>query len=167
MGMKGELIMKGNIFEVKSLEELKGMGKLAEVREAFKEAVAEMGIKGKTNSWQNMYESIQQVRKTTEKLVKLTGYATGSAPRDGASVDSPDPFFKGEAERYIFILTQTDGEARMNLLGADMRHYSDPKLASQWMRGISKLIHPDNCKHPMAAQASAKLDELYKVMVGK
>lgn len=152
------MALKGNIFEVQSLSELRGLGKLAEVKIPLKEAAEKEGIKIKVNSWDNVWESIQHVKKLT----------AGTKATPGVVDEAYDDlFFKSKAAKYIFILTQTDGETRMNLLGVDMRHYTDAKVAAAWMRDIAKCIHPDNCTHPLAEKAFNKLDEIYKVMTGK
>ena len=139
--------MAKNILEVKTLEELKEFGKLVEVRKIFKEAAKGLDVKGKTNSWAGMLETVKEAARLKEEA----GFE--------------DPFFKSRAARLIFFLTQADGEMRMKELGVNRKHYTDKDYAKKWMTDLLKVIHPDVCRHPLAADATAEVNRIYEDML--
>lgn len=138
------MALKGNIFEAKTLDELQTMGKLADVRGPLKEMAAKYNIKVVTNKWILAWEGIQAVKK---------------------AIEDDDPFFKSKAARLIFFLTQADGEMRMKELGVNRKHFADKDYAKAWMTDLLKVVHPDNCKHPLAADATAEVNRIYRDMV--
>lgn len=142
-----------DLFKVKSLEELKTLGKFRELVTKFKEAI---GNDKKINlrSWQALYEAIcdyQQAKKS--KTLK------------GKKVEN-SPYFLSKETEIIFYLMELDGEIRVKKLGLTKSHYNNKKKATKWRNDIAKLIHPDKCTHPMAAEATSKLNSIYKEMVG-
>lgn len=77
-----------------------------------------------------------------------------------------DPFFKDEAAKTIFYLLMMDSESRAKELGISARLFHDPGQAKEWRNRMIKIVHPDNCSHPMAAQATEKVMELFNGMIG-
>lgn len=76
-------------------------------------------------------------------------------------------YFKSEADRIIYALLKLDGEQRLKELGVDRSHTKDLQKAKKWRNDLAKIIHPDICNHPEAAEASGKLTKLYEQMTGK
>lgn len=143
-----------NLFDVTSVEELKKLGKLSEVR-AQLSIIVGPNIKFKASSWLNLFTSIQSIK----KLISL-----GSNDED-AQKKCNDLYFKGDAERLIYTLLDLDGKTRLDKLGVNRTHYSKKEIADKWRKEISKVIHPDVCVHPNASSAMAELNEMYKEMV--
>lgn len=81
--------------------------------------------------------------------------------------DVKDSYFKSVAHKYIFALSYTDTRLRQELLNITEELYTDEKKAKEWRNRIVTLIHPDKCKIEGAAEACAKLSDLYKRMVDK
>jgi len=145
-----------DIFTAKSISELKTCGKLKDVREQFKSCID--SSKFKTNTWANMFESIKAAKEMAESI-------TGKPVPETTQASGNDPYFKGEAERYIFFLLEMDGEARKQKLKINRLNYSDKAYAKKWKDSIAKIVHPDNCKHPLAEAAYTELTEMYKGMI--
>ena len=76
-----------------------------------------------------------------------------------------DPFFKDEASKAIFFLLYGEGELRTNTLGITVELYKNQELAKAWYRDMVKLVHPDNCSHPMAAKAFMEVNRIHKRMI--
>ena len=75
-----------------------------------------------------------------------------------------DPFFKDASSKAIFFLLYASGEMRTSELGITTELYKDKDAAKAWHRKMIKLVHPDNCTHPMAAQATQEVTRMYKRM---
>ena len=102
------------------------------------------------------YES--GVKRTYSKMTK-----TIKAWMDSHNTYS-NPFFKDLASETIFYLLQMSGEERTDRLHITVMLYKDKSLARRWRDDLMKIVHPDNCKHPMAAQAAAEVTRIYKRM---
>lgn len=76
-----------------------------------------------------------------------------------------NPFFKDRASEVIFYLTQADGEMRMFFLGINKIHYNYESAAKRWRDSMMKIIHPDNCNHPLATEAAAEVNRIYEGMI--
>ena len=76
-----------------------------------------------------------------------------------------DPFFKDEASKVIFFLLYGEGELRTSTLGITVELYKNQELAKTWYRDMVKLVHPDNCSHPLAAKAFMEVNRIHKRMV--
>ena len=148
------------IFEANSIEELKTCGTLADVKEAFRKEADKHGFKGKVNSWANMFESIQEYKRFKGTTAKQPAKKETTVE----TVDTGDLFFKSRAARLIFFLTQADGEMRMKELGVNRKHYADNDFAKKWMTDLMKVIHPDVCNHPLAADAASEVNRIYRDM---
>ncbi len=73
-------------------------------------------------------------------------------------------YFKSEAAAMVFILTETDGETRADLLGITKKLYSDPEAAGAWYLGILDKIR--GFGGPAEDLAKKKLDRLFTGMIG-
>jgi len=144
-----------NFFDAKSVEELKKYGKLSDIREMISNILGD-DIKVKANTWENLYSSILNLK-------KLSQYIPTSG--DICKSSSKDLYFRGDAEKFIFILLELDGKIRLDKLGINKMHYSRKDIADKWRNEISKVIHPDICMHPQASDAMAELNEMYKEMI--
>jgi hypothetical protein len=76
-----------------------------------------------------------------------------------------DLYFKGKAERLIYLLVESDGALRMKGLGVTKLHYSCKNTATRWKDAIESIIHPSTCPHLKASEAMKKLNEMYENMV--
>lgn len=77
---------------------------------------------------------------------------------------NPDPVFKDASAKAIFYLLYASGEMRTAELGITTSLYRDKDAAKAWHRRMVKLVHPDNCNHPMAARATQEVTRMYKRM---
>lgn len=164
--------LKLDWLNVKSLEELKRLGNFNEIRAEIK------NFGGKTihvsgRSWGELLESIKDFKDVINKLnlsdsqdvvVEVTPSASS---KSNVFATSNSDYFIDRASEYIFYLTQLDGESRMNKLGITATHFSSKRKAKTWRDHISKVIHPDVCKHVHASDAMAQLNDLYNQMVGR
>lgn len=136
--------------QVKSVEELKQLGKFNDVRASMK------GFGGKWvhlsgRSWNELFASIEGFKEIIQSV---------------NDVDTSN-YFTCKSNEYIFYLLELDGEIRMNKLGITPAHFSNHAKAKLWRDQLSKLIHPDICHHPEAGEAMATLNELYRQMTGR
>jgi len=76
-----------------------------------------------------------------------------------------DKYFKSIKHRYIFALTELDGEIRAKILGITKELYNDKKKAKKWRDKLTVLLHPDVCNIEGAEKAMAKINELYERMI--
>lgn len=144
------------IFDCTTIEELKEFGTLKAVREEFLQHTPSKGG-FKLNTYKGMLEAVTYIREATKMAYcEMTGQP---APEYNSL------FFKGKAEEYIYHLTQADGGTRCRALGITRILFHDPEKAKQWYREISKVVHPDNCNHPLAAEAMNEVTRLYKDMI--
>lgn len=75
-----------------------------------------------------------------------------------------DNFFISEDAKLIFALTQLDGEKRAEILGITKEMYSSLEKSKKWYRSYISKLHPDRCKHPLADEAIAQLNNIYERM---
>lgn len=142
-----------NLLEVKSLEELKTLGKHKELVAQFKKAIGD-DKKFSTKSWQNLYDSISNYndllhgKECTE--IKQAKYQ----------------YFVSKEAEIIFYLVELSGEVRLNKLGLTKSHYSNKNKATKWRNTILKIIHPDKCLHLRSSEATKTLNSIYKEMIG-
>lgn len=103
-----------------------------------------------------------QLLAVIQKFITIEA-ALGSATDSGANGDQ---FFKSDDARFIFALVEMEGAQRNRLLGIDDEHYQSKAAAKAWRNQISQKIHPDrNHTHPLADQATSKLNEIYELLV--
>lgn len=76
-----------------------------------------------------------------------------------------DKYFKNEAAKYMFALTEVYGKIQLNLLGIDYNHYRNENLAKNWYQYIKQII--EDSEFTDFAEAMEMLEVLYKGMLGK
>lgn len=76
-----------------------------------------------------------------------------------------DKYFKNEAAKYMFALTEVHGKIQLNLLGIDYNHYRNENLAKNWYQYIKQII--EDSEFTDFAEAMEMLEVLYKGMMGK
>ncbi|MGL5766697.1 MAG: hypothetical protein ACRCX8_13755, partial [Sarcina sp.] len=75
-------------------------------------------------------------------------------------------YFKSEEDRLLFYILEMDGEKRSENLGITRSCFLSKKNAQKWRNEISKKVHPDKTNNPKAQKAAAKINQLYKEMIG-
>ena len=145
-------------FNVKSLDELKKLGKLKDVGAKVKSDCNGI-VNIKLGSWKNLYNSIVNLRNFLDQL----GVCTNNSITTEKT--STNGYFNSLASEYIFYLVELDGKDRLNKLKVNRKFYSNKKLAKSWRDKIAKEIHPDKCSIPQAKEAIAKLNQLYEGMI--
>ena len=80
-------------------------------------------------------------------------------------MDNQDLYFKNEASKYMFALTEVGGKIQLNLLGVDYNHYRDENLAKNWYEYVKQTI--ENSEYTDLAGAMGILEVLYDGMIGK
>lgn len=80
-------------------------------------------------------------------------------------MNNQDLYFKNEASKYMFALTEVGGKIQLNLLGVDYNHYRDENLAKNWYEYVKEVI--ENSEYIDLAEAMEILGLLYKGMLGK
>lgn len=80
-------------------------------------------------------------------------------------MDNQDLYFKNEASKYMFALTEVGGKIQLNLLGVDYNHYRDENLAKNWYEYVKQTI--ENSEYTDLAGAMGILEVLYEGMIGK
>ena len=81
-------------------------------------------------------------------------------------MDNQDLYFKNEASKYMFALTEVGGgKIQLNLLGVDYNHYRDENLAKNWYEYVKEVI--EDSEYTDLAGAIGVLEVLYEGMLGK
>lgn len=80
-------------------------------------------------------------------------------------MNNQDLYFKSEASKYMFALTEVGGKIQLNLLGVDYNHYRDENLAKNWYQHIKQII--EDSEFIDLSKAMEILEVLYKGMLGK
>ncbi len=140
-------IHSNDILSASSEAELRKLGKFNDVRKALQTRLGNR-LKFSGRGWKDLLEALTLLR-TLGAIYSSTGY------------------FASEPARYIYALTELDGEHRLKELGVEKDHYYNKEKARRWRDTIAKAIHPDVCAHPHANAASAKLTELYQEIAGE
>ena len=78
-------------------------------------------------------------------------------------MDNQDLYFKNEASKYMFALTEVGGKIQLNLLGVDYNHYRDENLAKHWYQHIKQII--EDSEYTDLAGAIGVLEVLYEGMI--
>ena len=147
--------------EVETFEEFKQLESYDNLRRKIKDSLGEK-ISFKARGWSDLWEVVQSLRKFSEGLPKKVNESN-----IGNILDESSRYFKSEADRIIYALVRLDGEERLRELGVDKSYTRDLEKAKRWRNSLAKIIHPDVCKHPEAAEASTKLTKLYEQMTRK
>ena len=80
-------------------------------------------------------------------------------------MNNQDLYFKNEASKYMFALTEVDGKIQLNLLGVDYNHYRDENLAKNWYEYVKGVI--EDSQYRDLTEAIGVLEVLYEGMIGK
>ena len=80
-------------------------------------------------------------------------------------MNNQDLYFKSEASKYMFALTEVGGKIQLNLLGVDYHHYRDENLAKNWYEYVKEVI--EDSEYTDLAGAIGVLEVLYEGMLGK
>ena len=78
-------------------------------------------------------------------------------------MDNQDLYFKNEASKYMFALTEVDGRIQLNLLGVNCSHYRYKNLAKNWYEYVKQTI--ENSEYTDLAEAMGILKVLYDEMI--
>ena len=78
-------------------------------------------------------------------------------------MNNQDLYFKNEASKYMFALTEVGGKIQLNLLGVDYNHYRDENLAKNWYEYVKQTI--ENSEYTDLAEAMGILKVLYDEMI--
>ena len=78
-------------------------------------------------------------------------------------MDNQDLYFKNEASKYMFALTEVDGKIQLNLLGVNCSHYRYKNLAKNWYEYVKQTI--ENSEYTDLAEAMGILKVLYDEMI--
>jgi hypothetical protein len=143
------------------IEQLKAYGSFQSVRQQIDESL-EGKFELKARGWQDLLAAVSTLR----KLLINSGAVLSSPKHTDLEQKSTSEYFTSEESRLIYALLYLDAELRAKELGIQKLHFRDKEVAKTWRNEISKKIHPDMCPHPNAADAIAKLNELYERMVG-
>ncbi|HEY8034661.1 MAG TPA: hypothetical protein VIF37_03625 [Methylobacter sp.] len=130
------------IHKAESIEDLKSIGTIDEIVSQINHIVAPFKLDA---------ESYEEILKATRLLKeKWCDFKTG-------------PFIS-EEEKYIFLLTEMDGEKRSEKLGLTDQHYEDKELAKRWFRSIASKIHPDKSSNK-DGKAFKALKDIYDILI--
>lgn len=140
-------INTNDILITTSEAELKKLGKFNDVRKALQQRLGNR-LKFSGRGWKDLWEAMT--------LIRTLG-----------AMNQNDAYFTSDVTRYIYALTELDGEYRLKELGVQKEHYFNKDKARRWRDAIIKKIAPDVCAHPHASAASAKLHELYQEIAGE
>ena len=78
-------------------------------------------------------------------------------------MDNQDLYFKNEASKYMFALTEVDGRIQLNLLGVNCGHYRYKNLAKNWYEYVKQTI--ENSEYTDLDEAMGILKVLYDEMI--
>ena len=78
-------------------------------------------------------------------------------------MNNQDLYFKNEASKYMFALTEVDGRIQLNLLGVNCSHYRYKNLARNWYEYVKQTI--ENSEYTDLAGAMGILKVLYDEMI--
>lgn len=147
---------------VKDVNELKSLGKFAQVKQEIKKDVGDK-IKITGRGWNDLYKNITKFSNLIEEIYQDDFNSTNEIKQSSNTFD----YFTSKSNEYIFYLTELDGDIRMKKLGITKSLFANKNKAKAWRDKISKEIHPDINNHPKSSLAMAKLNEMYSSMVGK
>lgn len=150
------------ILKIESLEELKELGKMLEIKYEVQEKLGDR-IKIRSRSWEELFLAIQQLKNFLNyEINEITPINQRNLPM---KKDSNIEYFKTRTDEIIYALIELKGKQRQEKLNITNFCYNNPKYAKKWRNDIVKLIHPDKTKHPKAEEAMTLLQELYEGMV--
>ena len=88
---------------VKNVDELKTLGKFAEVKKEIKKDVGD-NIKITGRGWKDLYKNINKFSNLIQEIYNC-------------DMKTSNEYFTSKSNEYIFYLTELDGEVRMKKLG--------------------------------------------------
>ena len=147
---------------VKDVNELKSLGKFAEVKREIKKDVGD-NIKITGRGWNDLYKNITKFSNLVQHIYNTD---IEVSKKQVTSSDNYE-YFTSKSNEYIFYLTELDGEIRMKKLGITKSLFNNKTKAKAWRDKIAKEIYPDINNHPKSTLAMAKLNDMYSSMVGK
>ena len=132
---------------ISTIEELKKIGSVENIVKEIENVIKPLSIrKEKKIVYKELFE-----------IVKLL--------KDKWKDFENDDYFKNERSKYLFCLTEVDGEKRNKYIGLTDNLYHDPKLAKKWYYKISKILNPNaNPTNKVTAEAFNNLKKLYDVV---
>ncbi|ERT45826.1 hypothetical protein ABVN58_11825 [Fusobacterium polymorphum] len=132
---------------ISTIEELKKIGSVENIVKEIENVIKPLSIrKEKKIEYKELFE-----------IVKLL--------KDKWKDFENDDYFKNERSKYLFCLTEVDGEKRNKYIGLTDNLYHDPKLAKKWYYKISKILNPNaNPTNKVTAEAFNNLKKLYDVV---
>lgn len=166
-----------NWLYVKSIEELKAFGKMKDVKKLVKKDLAEFFKKQKSadqnitemikitsGSWVGLYNKICALREFMNTIKVDNSLIEKDVVNESKATEIK--YFKSEEDEIIFYLLEMEGKKRSEKLGITRACFINEKEAKKWRNRISKKIHPDKTNNKNATEATAKLNQLYKEMIG-
>ena len=118
---------------ISTIEELKKIGSVENIVKEIENVIKPLSIrKEKKIEYKELFE-----------IVKLL--------KDKWKDFENDDYFKNERSKYLFCLTEVDGEKRNKYIGLTDNLYHDPKLAKKWY-------------YKVTAEAFNNLKKLYDVV---
>lgn len=158
---------------VNNIEDIKKFGTLNEVKKIIKNdlKVYFSGVKSKdkniiemisvkSSSWVGLLDKIKALKIFVNEFSDIKNNETYNS--DAYNND----YFKSKTDEYIFYLLEMDGKQRAEKLKINRNCYLSKVEAKKWRNKIAKELHPDKSNHKKATQAAAKLNQLYKEMIG-
>lgn len=157
---------------VNNIEEIKSFGNLNEVKKIIKndlkkyfngleskdKNIIEM-ISVKSSSWVGLLDKVKALRIFINEFSEVSTITNSGEIYEGE-------YFKSRTDEYVFYLLEMDGKKRAEKLAINRKCYINAVEAKKWRNKIAKELHPDKSNHEKATEATAKLNQLYKEMVG-
>lgn len=128
--------------QIESVSDLKALGCFLEVKRLVQQQCNIGKFKGK--GWEDLLQVIKKKRVCTQYVSN---------------------YFKDESSEIIYCILELQGEARVQKLGINRLHYVDKQYAREWKNKLIKVIHPDQCTHVNANEATIELNKLYGEMI--
>ncbi len=132
---------------ISTIEELKKIGSVENIVKEIENVIKPLSIrKEKKIEYKELFEIVKLLKDKWKDFEK-------------------DDYFKNERSKYLFCLTEVDGEKRNKYIGLTDNLYHDPKLAKKWYYKISKILNPNaNPTNKVTAEAFNNLKKLYDVV---
>ena len=138
---------------IETIEQLKKLGNFRKVKEKIS-SLLDFSIKAK--SWSELVKKIENIKKV---FCKNTSEIINKEERTTY-------FISPSHELAYHILKHKQGFFDKEL-GISKKHYMDKKEARKWRDKMVKKFHPDYVKFNFAEEVTAKINKIYKQMVGR
>ncbi|WP_394887031.1 hypothetical protein [Clostridium butyricum] len=129
------------IENVKTIDELKKVGSIDSIINIIEDVIKPIKIRAK--SYEELFEYTQFLQQKYKEA-------------------SEEIFFKNERDKYLFCLTQVDGEKRNKVIGLTDELYDNKDLAVSWHRKIVKVLRQDINDDELTKEAFNELEKLYR-----